>query len=247
MKAWDFKTNSFYERKPSFGSRLHGDKDAVFDVNEGRYKKPWSYTKKQRRAFHRCISGLLRAKGRLDRIRFMTLTSSPTSDRKKLNYHFNLLVKQIEYTFGFKMQYWKVKTKEGYGVLHVLFRIVDDKVPRKVKKNCPLPRRMRGFVPHKWLSETWNKIHGAKIVEIHEIKGKKSERDIAYYVVGNYVSKQPMERISYSQKWVCRGFAKKWKTFLEVYGKRTVEVWDEWLLSDFHIYCDPALVIFMDG
>ena len=80
--------------------------------------------------------------------------SSPTSDGKKLNYHFNLLVKKIEYTFEFKMQYWKVKTKEGYGVLHVLFRIVDDKAPRKVKKNCPLPRRMRGFVPHKWLSET---------------------------------------------------------------------------------------------
>jgi hypothetical protein len=226
MKAWDFRTNGYVERHPSFGSKLHDDKGAVFDFNEGRYKKPWSYNKKQRRAFHRCISGLLRAKGRLDRIRFMTLTSSPTSDGKKLNYHFNLLVKQIEYTFGFKMQYWKVETEEGYGVLHVLFRIVDDKVPRKVKRNCPLPRRMRGFVPHSWLSRTWEKIHGAKIVEIHELKGKKSERDIASYVIGNYVSKQPIRRMSYSQKWVCLGFSKKWKTFLDVYGKRAVEVWD---------------------
>lgn len=112
MKAWDFKTNSWIEHQPSFGSKLHGDKEAFFDFNEGRYKKPWSYSKRQRRAFHRCISGLLRAKGRLDRIRFMTLTSSPTIDEKKLNYHFNLLVKQIEYTFGFKMQYWKVETKK---------------------------------------------------------------------------------------------------------------------------------------
>jgi hypothetical protein len=42
-------------------------------------------------------------------------------------------------------------------------------------------------------------------------------------------------RISYSQKWVCKGFSKKWKTFLEVYGKRAIEVWDKWLLFDeFH-------------
>jgi hypothetical protein len=230
MKVWDFKTNSFYEfKRPSFGSRLHGDENAVFDFNERRYMKQWSYTKKQRRAFHRCISGLLRAKGRLERIRFMTLTSSPQSDRSKLNYHFNLLVKQIEYTFGFKMQYWKVKTNEGYGVLHVLFRVVDDKLPRKRKKGLLLSRRRRGFIPHCWLSKTWEKIHGAKVVEIHELRGKKSERDIAYYVVGNYVSRQPVERMSYSQKWVCKGFSKKWKIFLETYGERAIEVWDKWL------------------
>jgi hypothetical protein len=80
MKAWDFRTNGYYERKPSFGSKLHGDKDAVFDVNEHRYMTKWSYNKKERRAFHRCISGLLRAKGRLEKIRFMTLTSSLQSD-----------------------------------------------------------------------------------------------------------------------------------------------------------------------
>jgi hypothetical protein len=191
MKEWDFKSNSIVERKiPSFGSRWHKDKDTVFDFNERRYMKRWSYTKKQRRAFHRCISGLLRAKGRLERIRFMTLTSSPQSDKEKLNYHFNLLVKRIEYTFGFKMEYWKVKTKEGYGVLHVLFVVVDDKLPRKRKKGMLISRRRRG------------------------------------------VSKQPAERMSYSHKWVCLGFSKKWKTFLITYGKRAIEVWDKWLISD---------------
>ncbi len=84
-----------------------------------------------------------------------------------------------------------------------------------------------------------------KVVEIHELKGKKSERDIAYYVVGNYVSKQPIERISYSQKWVCKGFSKKWITFLEVYGKKAVEVWDKWLLeADFHNCHDTRLDVF---
>jgi len=247
MKAWDFKTNSFYERKPSFGSKLHGDEDAVFDVNEGRYRKAWSYNKRQGRAFHRCISGLLRAKGRLERIRFMTLTSSPSSDRSKLNYHFNLLVKKAEYTFGFSIAYWKAETEEGYGVLHVLFRVDERKKPLRVKKNCPLPKHMRGFIPHKWLSGTWNEIHGAKVVEIHELKGMKSERDIAYYVVGNYVSKQPIKRISYSRNWVCKGFSKKWKDFLEIYGKRAVELWGKWVINtDFCSYRESNLTDWVD-
>jgi hypothetical protein len=63
MKVWDFKANCFIERSRSFGSRFHGDEDAVFDFNERRYMKRWTYTEKQRRAFHRCISGLFRARG----------------------------------------------------------------------------------------------------------------------------------------------------------------------------------------
>ncbi len=55
------------------------------------------------------------------------------------------------------------------------------------------------------------------------MKGKKTERDIAYYVVGDYVSKQPIERMRYSQKWVCKGFCKKWKDFLVTYGKRAIK------------------------
>jgi hypothetical protein len=50
MKEWDFKTNGIIERK-SFGSRLHGDKDAVFDFNERRYMKRWTYTKSREELF----------------------------------------------------------------------------------------------------------------------------------------------------------------------------------------------------
>jgi hypothetical protein len=45
MKTWDFKNNCIIEREPSFGPTMHGDKEAVFDVNEGRYKKSWPYLK----------------------------------------------------------------------------------------------------------------------------------------------------------------------------------------------------------
>jgi hypothetical protein len=54
MRAWDFKTNSFYENRPLFGSKWHGDKDAVFDIAEALYKKSWSYAK-QRELFHRWV------------------------------------------------------------------------------------------------------------------------------------------------------------------------------------------------
>lgn len=101
---------------------------------------------------------------------------------------------------------------------------------------------MRGFIPHKWLSEAWEEIHEAKIVEIHQLKGKKSEKDIAYYVVGNYVSKQPISRLSYSQKWVCKGFSKNWEVFIELYGKRAIDLWDKWLiLTEFKYYRDSKL------
>jgi len=67
-------------------------------------------------------------------------------------------------------------------------------------------------------------------------------------VVGNYVSKQPIERMSYSQKWVCKGFAKKWKAFLQVYRKRAIEVWDKWLLTNhFYNYHNPEIDAFLTG
>ena len=62
------------------------------------------------------------------------------------------------------------------------------------------------------------------------------------------MSKQPIKRMSYSQKWVCKGFAKKWKMFLEVYEKKAVEVWDKWLANaDFHNYYHTKIVIFLGG
>lgn len=90
------------------------------------------------------------------------------------------------------------------------------------------------------------KIARAKVVEINELRGKKSEKDVAYYVVGNYVSKQPVERMSYSHKLVCVGFCKKWKIFLEIYGKRAIEVWDKWLCrTNFHKYVDTKITAFV--
>lgn len=45
---------------------------------------------------------------------------------------------------------------------------------------------------------------------------------------------------------ICKGYSKKWKTFLEVYHKRAIEVWDKWILSDFHSYQDIELARFQN-
>jgi len=79
----------------------------------------------------------------------------------------------IQNGFFFIIFYFFLKSCKGtVQGLAALFRFIDDKLPRKRKKCMLISKRMRGFVPHSWLSKTWNEIHGAKIVEIHELKGK---------------------------------------------------------------------------
>jgi hypothetical protein len=77
------------------------------------------YTKKQRRAFQRLMSGSTVGKSRRERLRFMTLTSSPESKGRKLNADFIALKMRILRKFHFKMKYWKIRTNEGNGVLHL--------------------------------------------------------------------------------------------------------------------------------
>jgi hypothetical protein len=91
------------------------------------------YTKKQRRAFQRLMSGLTVGKSRRERLRFMTLTSSPESIGRNLNADFRALKMRILRKFHFKMKYWKIRTNEGNGVLHIVFR--------------------GKYIPQKWLSE----------------------------------------------------------------------------------------------
>jgi hypothetical protein len=73
------------------------------------------YTKKQRRAFQRLMSGLTVGKSRGERLRFLTLTSSPESVGRSLNADFRALKMRIYRKYRFKMKYWKIRTNEGNG------------------------------------------------------------------------------------------------------------------------------------
>jgi len=155
-------------------------------------RSSWSF--KQKRAYQRLLSGLVRARALDKRVRFMTLTSSPSSHWNELNSHFQVLRKRIRRTFG-KLDYIKFRTNEGYGVLHVVY--------------------VGPFVPQKWLSRNWEEIHGAKIVDVREVR---VEKRLARYLISNYLVSQTFVRMSWSWGWVFRGFVGMWKGFVQKFG-----------------------------
>jgi hypothetical protein len=170
--------------------------------------KPRIWTPKQKRAYHRLLSGIKRGEAFGERIRFMTLTSAPGSERKRLNKDFAILVKRIRRRFG-RFEYWKIRTNEGHGVIHVVFK--------------------GPYLPQRWLSDQWLEIHGAPIVDIRQFRF--GSRRLARYLVGNYLCKQTFERMSWSWNWVFWGFVSVWRKLIEELGyPKALEYWN-WILS----------------
>ena len=146
-------------------------------------------TAKKKRAFHRLLSGFTRARYRGDRLRFMTLTSIVGASPERMRRYFQVLRKRVEHRFHFKIEYWSIRTNEGNGVLHFVFK--------------------GRYIPQAWLSDAWASITGASIVDIRALKNHP--RKLANYLVSNYLCKQTFERISWSWGWVFRGFCGVWK------------------------------------
>jgi hypothetical protein len=96
---------------------------------------------------------------------------------KKLSPHFELLRQMIERRFGYKgVEFVKVLTAEGGGVVHC---ILAWRGPRLF------------YIPQRWLSAAWKRIHGAQYVWITEIKtGKASRKNLSKYLVSQYVASQ---------------------------------------------------------
>jgi hypothetical protein len=153
------------------------------------------------------FSGIKRALACGERLRFMTLTSAPWSSILELARHFNILTKRIRRKFG-KFDYWRILTNEGFGVLHVVYR--------------------GSYIPQAWLSMAWAEIHGAPIVDIREIKD--TPKRVARYVVGHYLSHQTFERMSYSWRWVFKGFVTYWKRLLSFFSFKEAKCSWDWIL-----------------
>jgi hypothetical protein len=185
------------------------------------------YTKKQRRAFQRLMSGLTVGKSRSERLRFMTLTSSPESKGRNLNADFRTLKMRILRKYHFKMKYWKIRTHEGNGVLHIIFR--------------------GKYIPQEWLSAQWADIHKSPIVDIRSLyETRKGLTGIVFYLVGNYLAKQSFERMSWGYSWVFPAFVSAWKRLVEKYGfKRGLELWNRLLCSPFLVTRQVRLTRFL--
>jgi hypothetical protein len=127
--------------------------------------------------------------------------------------------------FRSKLRYIKVKTSEGGGVLHIIFRKPQDYPP----------------IPKDWLHKQWFKIWGSWNTSIEEVPYSDVDR-MSHYVVGKYFVNQPIIRLSYGHEWVFSGLVKSFHKVIGVYAfmkqtptkqenhkpfKRPIEVWNQ--------------------
>ena len=151
------------------------------------------------RRFNRLKSGFTKANP-TERTRFLTLTTADACTLD-INHSWDVLKLRISRAFvkrdgflGFKLKdYYKLKTAEGNGVLHIIFR--------------------GRYIPQSWLSKTWSQIHGgSNIVYIEEVS--KIPRLLRYLV--GYLQSQITLRMSYGWKWLWLGYSKSWKHILDL-------------------------------
>lgn len=126
----------------------------------------------------------------------MTLTTSDEARAYGLdiNDSFQVLRKRLLRKYpvtGF--HYWKLRTSEGNGVLHVIY-------------SGP-------YISQVWLSDTWQQIHISHRVWLQELRGRGKR--MTNYLMGHYLpahdSYKTYTRMSWSWGWVFRGFVGAWK------------------------------------
>jgi len=155
-----------------------------------------SWSPKARRWYQRLLSGVTHHQANRRRLRVITLTSAPEASGLDINASFQALKQRIRRRWpvtGF--EYWKLKTSEGYGVLHIIF-------------NGP-------WIPHSWLSRSWQEIHFSPIVYIQELRQRRKK--LISYLMTHYLPAHDQGRLytrmSWSWGWVFRGFAGAWRWF----------------------------------
>ncbi|MBA7677795.1 hypothetical protein ES703_86059 [subsurface metagenome] len=142
------------------------------------------------------LSGVTHHEANRRRIRVITLTTSPRGRVEgDLNADFQVLRKRIVRKFGSKFDYWKLRTSEGNGVLHILY--------------------VGTYVPQSWLSKNWGEIHNSPVVWIQEFQRRRKR--LVSYLMSHYLPAHDEPRLytrmSWSWGWVFRGFCGAWRYF----------------------------------
>jgi len=158
------------------------------------FKSRWS--PKARRWYQRLLSGVTHHQGNRRRLRVITLTSGPAALGLDLNDSFQALLKRIRRRWASSgFEYWKLRTSEGLGVLHIIF-------------SGP-------WIPHSWLSRSWEEVHASPIVYIQELR--QTRKKMISYLMRHYLPAHDdgrlYTRMSWSWGWVFRGFVGAWRWF----------------------------------
>jgi hypothetical protein len=158
--------------------------------------RPSSWSPKARRWYQRVLSGVTHHQANRRQLRVITLTSSncaPPQD--EINASWQVLRKRIMRKWSVKMEYWKLRTSEGNGVLHIIY-------------SGP-------YIPQKWLSQNWSEIHNSPIVYIQKMRFRR--KALVNYLMKHYLPAHDhgglYTRMSWSWGWVFRGFCGAWKWF----------------------------------
>lgn len=108
----------------------------------------------------------------------------------------------------FHIEYFKVETNEGNGVLHIVYR--------------------GSYLPHAWISSMWSEIHNSPIVNI-KLLDYNDMKKTSFYIVSQYMSTQSSSyvRSSQSWNWVFRGFKSIWYLLKRDYRHECFSLWDD--------------------
>jgi hypothetical protein len=93
--------------------------------------------------------------------------------------------------------YFRVRTNEGNGVLHILFK--------------------GDYIPYNYLVDIWNDVHNSWNIDIKEVKvNRESALKTSCYVVTQYLSNQDSsyQRSSKSWKWAIRDYYKRFYEYI---------------------------------
>jgi hypothetical protein len=168
-------------------------------------KKP-TWDRKQKRAYHKSITLMKYWEACHYQVFFVTLTGSPTSNAKELSYHHERLKLSVVRSRKLPgLEHFKVITIEGHGVIHTLWAIP------------PAQQGFRDtavFIPQSWLSNEWERIHGAKIVDIRRVTLQAgSQRRLSRYIVSQYCGGQSgFVRSDYTRaKWLGFSIRSTWE------------------------------------
>jgi hypothetical protein len=191
----------------------------------------YSARRQRGRVFNRAKTGVIIARHRGETLRWLTLTTPKGYDKRNLSVDMVTLRKRIEHVSydkdgfnPFSMEFIKVTTSEGNGVIHALFKARP--VPKK-SHQCKLNSHVRrakggrplnekydiGYIKFNWLKANWAEIVGnpkpdSQHVYIEYVYG--SAERVAGYLCQYAAGQDKLERLSFTNGWLYRGCVKDW-------------------------------------
>jgi hypothetical protein len=190
------------------------------------------WSRQQKRGYNRVLSCLQFWQSHGYQVLWLMFSTAAGGSKSALSADHASLIKRVE-RLGFpRVQHFQVRTGEGNGVLHVLWAWkADDGF-----------RQKSFFIGQRWLSNAWYELHGARIVWICRVGGRRRDVfQVARYCISQYVGNQSFyEYMSYSWK---RAFGfplvSCWRKFKKL-SRSFNELVDNWskFLSGEVVWCD---------